>query len=124
MNQIFALAGLRIDDGICASYFSVFFIALIASTIDAVAGGGGLLILPVLLLLGLPPTTAMATNKVRATAGDFSAMLHFLDKKTIKFTRCMLQYFIVAFCGSVVGGVVLMAIDPTILTKIIPRTSH
>ena len=49
--------------------------------IDAVAGGGGLLILPVLLLLGLPPTTAMATNKVGATVGAFSATLYFLDKK-------------------------------------------
>src|SRR3954453_6208508 len=37
--------------------------ALAAGWVDAVVGGGGLLQLPALLLAGLPPVQALATNK-------------------------------------------------------------
>lgn len=36
-----------------------------AGFIDAVAGGGGLITVPVLLLAGANPITALATNKIQ-----------------------------------------------------------
>jgi uncharacterized membrane protein YfcA len=43
--------------------------AFVAGYVDAVAGGGGLLTVPALLLAGLPPAEAVATNKLQGTFG-------------------------------------------------------
>jgi uncharacterized membrane protein YfcA len=37
---------------------------LVAGTINSIAGGGSLLTLPLLIFIGLPPTTANATNRI------------------------------------------------------------
>lgn len=97
-----------------------FFIALIAATVDAVAGGGGLLTLPFLLLLGLPPTIAIATNKVGATAGSFSAALHFFQQGKISWQKDNLWGFAFTFFGSAVGAMVLMSMTPSKLVKTMP----
>ncbi|WP_344972740.1 TSUP family transporter [Streptosporangium fragile] len=44
-----------------------------AGWVDAVVGGGGLLQLPALLVAGVPPVQALATNKLAAFAGTASA---------------------------------------------------
>ena len=44
-----------------------------AGAVDAIAGGGGLLTVPALLLAGLPPVEALATNKVQGVMGAGSA---------------------------------------------------
>lgn len=44
-----------------------------AGWVDAVVGGGGLLQLPALLLAGVPPVHALATNKLAAVFGTASA---------------------------------------------------
>ena len=48
-------------------------VGFMAGVIDAVAGGGGLLTVPALLLAGLPPVEALATNKVQGVMGVGSA---------------------------------------------------
>ncbi len=58
-------------------------VATIAGCIDAIAGGGGLLTLPSLLLAGLDPVSALATNKVQGAAGSVSATVHFARKGLI-----------------------------------------
>ncbi|MFA0809586.1 hypothetical protein [Microbulbifer epialgicus] len=40
----------------------LFFIAVIAGLLDTLAGGGGLVTVPVLILSGVPPLTALSTN--------------------------------------------------------------
>ena len=40
----------------------LFFAAIIAGCIDALAGGGGLITIPAMLMCGLPPVSAIATN--------------------------------------------------------------
>ena len=52
-------------------YLLLFLIAtgFIAAFIDTVVGGGGLISLPALLFTGMPPVTAIATNKVAASMG-------------------------------------------------------
>jgi uncharacterized protein len=44
-----------------------------AGFIDAIAGGGGLITVPALLLAGLPPVDALATNKVQGSFGSGTA---------------------------------------------------
>jgi uncharacterized membrane protein YfcA len=52
-------------------------VGLIAGFIDAIAGGGGLLALPSLMLAGLDPISALATNKLQGTFGTASATYTF-----------------------------------------------
>ncbi len=56
------------------------FVALIAGFVDAIAGGGGLLCLPALLLAGLDPVAALATNKLQGSFGTASATFAFWRK--------------------------------------------
>lgn len=58
-------------------------VAMIAEFIDAIAGGGGLITLPALLLAGIPPVSAIATNKLQAAAATFSATVSFARKGLI-----------------------------------------
>ncbi|MGP1782796.1 TSUP family transporter, partial [Shewanella frigidimarina] len=55
----------------------LFFVAMLAGFIDAIAGGGGLLTIPALMWAGLPPTVALATNKLQACGGSFFASFYF-----------------------------------------------
>lgn len=51
--------------------------ATLAAALDAVAGGGGLLTVPALLLAGLDPVAAIATNKAQGAAGALSSTFAF-----------------------------------------------
>ena len=55
-------------------------VGLVAGFIDSIAGGGGMLALPSLLLAGLDPLTALATNKMQGTFGTASATYTFWKK--------------------------------------------
>ncbi|MBQ8598542.1 MAG: TSUP family transporter, partial [Oscillospiraceae bacterium] len=44
-------------------------LVFLAGFVDSIAGGGGLIALPAFLLAGLPPHTAIATNKLSSTIG-------------------------------------------------------
>ena len=43
----------------------LFAVAVIAGTIDTLAGGGGLITIPALMLSGMPPINALGTNKLQ-----------------------------------------------------------
>ena len=45
-------------------------VAGLAGCVDAIGGGGGLLTVPALMLTGLDPVSAIATNKAQGAAGD------------------------------------------------------
>ena len=62
--------------------------AFVAGLIDAIAGGGGLITVPVLMAIGLPPQVALGTNKLQASFGSGSAMLHFVRAGTVKMSDC------------------------------------
>jgi uncharacterized protein len=47
--------------------------AFAAGFVDAIAGGGGLITVPALLLAGLPPVEALATNKLQGSFGSGTA---------------------------------------------------
>jgi uncharacterized protein len=58
--------------------------AFLAGFVDSIAGGGGLLALPALLLAGLDPVSALATNKLQGCFGTASAAYAFWHKGHIK----------------------------------------
>ncbi|MBQ2400029.1 MAG: TSUP family transporter, partial [Muribaculaceae bacterium] len=50
-------------------YLIVCPLVFLAGFIDAIAGGGGLISLPAYLIAGLPPHSAIGTNKFSACLG-------------------------------------------------------
>ena len=51
--------------------------AFAAGFIDAIAGGGGLITVPALMLAGVPPAQALATNKVQGVFGAATAAISY-----------------------------------------------
>lgn len=58
-------------------------VAGLAGCIDAIGGGGGLITVPALMLAGLDPVTAIATNKAQGAAGAMSSALAFARAKMV-----------------------------------------
>lgn len=94
-------------------------VAFVAGMIDAMAGGGGLLTIPALLAAGVPPVSALATNKLQGTFGTGGAVLAFARKGHIDFRRFAAPA-LAAFLGSATGAFVLTRVDPTFLSALIP----
>ena len=78
-------------------------VALCAGAIDAIAGGGGLVTLPALLLAGLDPVSAIATNKLQGTLGVVSATTAFARAGRIEWGRIW-PAAVLACLGSVFGA--------------------
>ncbi|EFP95512.1 TSUP family transporter [Vibrio caribbeanicus] len=97
----------------------LFFVAIAASFIDAMAGGGGMLTLPALLAAGVPPTQALATNKLQSAFGSFSASWYFVRKGIVNLKEMRLAIFC-TFLGSAAGAEVVQYIDANLLTSLIP----
>lgn len=74
-------------------------VAFFAGFFDAIAGGGGLITLPALLLAGVAPISAIATNKFQAAAATVSATIVFARKGLIQWRE---GRFLILF--SMLGG--------------------
>lgn len=85
--------------------------AFVAGVIDSIAGGGGLLTLPVLLLAGAPPVTALATNKVQGVFGAATATISYARAGHVDLRR-QIGPAAIAFCAAV-GGALLASRLPT-----------
>ena len=92
--------------------------ALLAGTVDAIAGGGGLITLPALLAAGLPPHLALGTNKGQSVWGSFAAMIAFwragrIDRAWALFT------FPLALGGSFLGAQLVLLISKDALKPVV-----
>lgn len=96
-----------------------FFAAMIAGCIDAIAGGGGLITIPALLMCGVPPAQAIASNKVGAIGGSMSSTIHFVRRGHIDLNSAKLM-IASSFVGSFLGSMLLTRIDSSFLAVVIP----
>ncbi len=97
----------------------LFFVAGAAGFIDAMAGGGGLITLPALLAAGVPPTNALATNKLQSSFGSFSASLYFVRNGIVSLREMRLA-ILCTFIGAATGAVLVQQFDTSFLTSLIP----
>jgi len=95
------------------------FVAAAAGFFDAICGGGGLITLPALVLAGLDPTSAIATNKIQATASNISATAAFSRKGLIDWGKSG-PIALFALIGSLLGAIAISVIPKESLTIIIP----
>lgn len=108
------LAG--VDIGTVAGLFGV---AVVAGCCDAIAGGGGLLTLPALLLAGLDPVSAIATNKLQGAAGSCSATVAFARRGLIRW-REALPAALGAGLASVAGALCVSLLPKGFLNALVP----
>ena len=85
-------------------------VGFVAGFIDSIAGGGGMLALPALLLAGLDPLTALATNKLQGSFGTASATYAFWKRGLLK-PQEHLAAIVMVFIGAGLG-VALVSFAP------------
>jgi len=94
-------------------------IAGIAGFIDAIAGGGGLITLPALIWIGLPPISALATNKLQGSFGTLSASIHFIRSGHIQLKQFILPVSM-SFIGGLSGSLSVGMVPNVFLETLIP----
>lgn len=94
-------------------------VALLAGFIDAIAGGGGLLTIPALMLAGLNPVQVIATNKLQACFGSFTATRFFLRRGLVSLKGNKLAVLMVAL-GAAAGSILIQLLDNQFLFKLMP----
>jgi uncharacterized protein len=92
--------------------------AYLAGAIDAIVGGGGLINLPVLLLFGMPVSTALGTNKLAGIAGTATATATFAAARAIRWP-IVFTGAAAAFVGALFGAHTVLRIDPALLRVIV-----
>ncbi|WP_297814075.1 TSUP family transporter [uncultured Helicobacter sp.] len=91
----------------------------IAGFIDSIAGGGGMITIPALLLSGIPPLETLATNKLQASFGSFSATRHFYKRGYLDIKHSFPLAALV-FIFSALGTISVQFIQADSLSKILP----
>ena len=102
LNQIALLAG----------------VALVAGTVDAIAGGGGLITLPAFLAVGLPPHLALGTTKGQSVFGSLAALIRFSHAGMVDVPRARLT-FPLGLAGSLIGAALVLAVPPQVLRPVV-----
>lgn len=94
-------------------------VAIAAGFIDAIAGGGGLLTIPALLFTGMPPVQAIATNKLQACFGSFTATRYFI-KQNLVIPKQQIGAIVAASIGAIIGAVAIQLFDSSLLITLLP----
>ena len=94
-------------------------VSFLAGFVDAIAGGGGLLTVPALLLAGLDPAQAIATNKVQGSVAAASATYTFGRKGLIAWRSAWI-FTLIAFTSGVAGALCVRFLPRAVLEVLIP----
>jgi len=94
-------------------------VAFTAGFLDAIAGGGGLITLPALMVAGVHPVNAIATNKVQAAAATVSATVAFARKGMIDW-QAGRGVVLVSAVGGIVGATLVSLVNKTWLQALVP----
>ncbi len=106
---------------IADSYYILTFLIITsfcAGFIDSIAGGGGFILVPALMLAGLSPTMAVATNKLPAVFGTATAAYNFIRSKTVIWPIALIG-LVCAFLGGMVGSNLNLGLSQDTLNKIV-----
>src|ERR1043165_8314056 len=94
-------------------------VGILASFIGGLtSGGGGLISTPALIILGLPPQIAIATDRFGSFGYVVSSLYKFFRSKKIVFTY-IVPLTIISLIGAPIGVHLVLSLDKDVLTKII-----
>ena len=94
-------------------------VGTVAGFVDTLAGGGGMLTIPALLLAGLPPDAALATNKLQGSFGTLSATWYFVKRGQIAFRR-LLPGIAACAAGAACGTLTVQYLPQALLQQALP----
>lgn len=94
-------------------------VSLLAGFVDSIAGGGGLLTVPTLLIAGLDPAQAIATNKVQGAVAAASATYTFGRKGMIAWSSAW-RFALIAFVSGIAGALCVRFLPRPVLDGLIP----
>lgn len=97
----------------------LFFAGLGAGALNALAGGGSFVIFPALLLVGVPPVAANATNTFACLPGYASGAIGFYDAIMANKKRLVL-YSIIALIAGYLGAEALLMVSDAQFSAIVP----
>lgn len=99
----------------------LFFAALIAGALNAVAGGGSFISFPSLLFTGIAPIAANATNTAALWPGTAaSAAAYWRELRHPRVRKLLGILLIVGFAGGVIGAHILLRTPQTTFMKMVP----
>lgn len=93
--------------------------ACFAGFVDSIAGGGGLITIPALLLAGVPPVQALATNKVQGAFGAGTAAIAYARRGHVDLAR-QARPALIAFAAGFAGSQLVPYIPTEALRLILP----
>ncbi len=93
--------------------------AFAAGFVDSIAGGGGLITVPALMLAGLPPAQALATNKVQGVFGAGAAALSYARRGLVDL-RTQTVPALIAFGAAICGALMVSWIPTQVLRYGLP----
>ncbi len=95
------------------------FAAYAAGFVDSIAGGGGLITVPALILAGLPPVTALGTNKLQSLFGSGSATWAYASKGHVDI-KTQSGSALLSAAGSALGAYVATLVSSDWLRAFLP----
>jgi hypothetical protein len=99
----------------------LFGVATVAGAMNAVAGGGSFLSFPALLLLGVPPIQANATNTIALWPGILSSVGAYRNElRGPEVRRVLFPLLATGVVGGLLGAITLLITPPATFLHIIP----
>ncbi|MDX1346085.1 MAG: TSUP family transporter [Sedimenticolaceae bacterium] len=97
----------------------LFIVGGVAGFVDAIAGGGGLLSIPALLWTGMSPIQAIATNKLQASMGSFTATANYVRHGLVS-PRQLWFAVLMTLLGSMTGALLVQRLPNAWLETLVP----
>lgn len=91
----------------------------LAGFIDSIAGGGGLITVPALMLAGIPPAQALATNKVQGVFGAATAAISYARAGHVDLRRQM-KTALIALAAGAAGAAMVSYLPVQLLRYALP----
>lgn len=92
------------------TFLTVCPLVFLAGFVDAIGGGGGLISLPAYLLAGLPPQTAIATNKLSSTVGTVFSTARYCKHGQVDYLLAI-PGVTASFLGAQIGSRLNLLVD-------------
>lgn len=102
-----------------AQILTLFCIGVIAGFVNTVSGGGGMLTIPALMMTGISPIQALATNKLQSIGGCISATQYLIANKRFDFGK-QKRTMCFVFIGALLGAIAVRQINTQLLQLLIP----
>jgi uncharacterized membrane protein YfcA len=94
--------------------------ALVGGILNSVAGGGGFLVFPALIVTGMPPIQANATNTFALWPGTVASTGAYRNALSRQDRRMVLPLVVTGVAGGFIGAVVLLKTPPATFMRLVP----